>query len=398
MALITNSLGSNYSKQFVATSQRLLFSFWDYHHPMPQDELAAQLVAIFGKVPTLTYKGRHAITLAIKSLGIKPGQEVLTQAFTCWAVEEGIFDSGAKPIFVDIPNNSLNLTSKTLAQAFKKHPKAKAVLVQHTLGFPADIQKIKAFCKKNNLYLIEDLAHAFGAKDNQDRLLGTQSDAAAFSFGRDKIIDSVSGGGVISTKSIKTKISSVNDQQIVIDLLYPSLTSFIRNTGTLGKATHRLASKTPLLSTPISSPTKNPADLPSPHAQLTIQNLGHLKSQLAHRQQIAQIYIDSFKSNPHITSITQNNSIYLRFPILVNHRKKLVKQLSSRDIHLSDSWYKKPVEESKSASRTSYQTGSCPNAEALSQKILNLPTHINVTPKQARHISQTVNTLTKLNK
>ena len=68
-------------------------------------------------------------------------------------------------------------------------------MIQHTFGLPANINKISAICKEHGLTLIEDCAHCLGAEYNRQKL-GTFGKASFFSFGRDKIISSVSGGAV----------------------------------------------------------------------------------------------------------------------------------------------------------------------------------------------------------
>src|SRR5690606_31002986 len=95
------------------------------------------------------------------------------------------------------------LNIETLEKALKQNPKAKALIVQHTLGYPADIEAIASWCKKNKLVLIEDLAHSAFGQLEDGRLLGSFGDAIAFSFGRDKVIDSISGGAVCFKKDVE---------------------------------------------------------------------------------------------------------------------------------------------------------------------------------------------------
>ncbi len=83
------------------------------------------------------------------------------QAFTCNAVSNPIFWAGAKPIYVDI-DETYNMDPADLKN--KISSKTKAVIVQHTFGVPAQIEKIQEICKKNKLILIEDMAHALGSK------------------------------------------------------------------------------------------------------------------------------------------------------------------------------------------------------------------------------------------
>jgi len=72
----------------------------------------------------------------------------------------------------------------------------KAIMIQHTLGIPADIDAIRDICQRHHLLFIEDCAHALGASYKGQKC-GTFGDMAIFSFGRDKIISSVNGGALL---------------------------------------------------------------------------------------------------------------------------------------------------------------------------------------------------------
>lgn len=397
MNSIFNSLGSGYNQEFEQKSRSLLLTPWKWESTKSPDFLEALLKKRFKADQVyLTYKGRQAITLILKNLGLGQGDEVILQAFTCWAVEEGIRNAGCKPVFADIASDSLNPSVSTLIAAFKKSTKPRAVLIQHTLGIPADIKAIKAFCAKNNLLLIEDLAHSYGATDDSGVFLGTHADAVALSFGRDKVIDAVSGGAAIIKKSVKPKtvLAPTPKTQILIDLLYPTITKIIRITSTnfFGKVLHKILKKTPLLTTPIQSTTTGITSLPSPHATLTLLAMSHLDSQLQHRKEIAKVYFDGL-NNLQIPFVGNHDNInFLRFPVLVKDRGTLITYLKSSKYFIPDTWYKKPVDTGSLVSKIShYIKDSCPNAQNISEQIINLPTHINITPKQAAKLALLVN-------
>src|SRR3989344_6809428 len=123
--------------------------------------------------------GRSALLAILTCLQLPAGSQGLTQAFTCVAVPNSIIWAGLRPIFVDI-DKSLNIN---VADAQKKiTAKTKVLILQHTFGIPANIEKIADFCRKNKLIMIEDCAHALGAS-YQAKQLGTFGDAAFFSFG-----------------------------------------------------------------------------------------------------------------------------------------------------------------------------------------------------------------------
>ena len=394
MHSVFNSLGSNYDQHFISKSRQLLFSPWTWRSFKSAQELESLLKKQFvADTVYLTYKGRHAITLALQHLGIKQGDQVITQAFTCWAVEEGIRNSGAKPVFADTDSHSLNLSISTLIAAHKKAPEAKAVLIQHTLGFPAPIKAIKAFCQKNHLFLIEDLAHAYGTNDLGGVPLGTYADAVILSFGRDKIIDAISGGALTLKHQPASEpiIGNTPTSRIIIDLLYPPTTSLIRRThqAFIGKLIHRLLKKTPILTNPIQSTTFGITSLPAPHAQLALDAIANLQSQLEHRRQITKVYLEQLEIS---TFSTSTQAAPLRLPLLVPQRAALISHLKTYHFHIPDTWYKKPVETGSLTHTLSlYPKDSCPNAEKLSARIINLPTHINVSPAQAGKLALLVN-------
>lgn len=146
MKYIFNSLGSNYSFDFVMESLKLLVFRPKYY--VNNDKLAKYLQTYYKGVAFLFYKGRGAITSCLNGFSVREGDRVLIQAFTCLAVEEGVLASGSEPVFVDVGKKSLNMTLSNLKKAYKKHPKSKAVIVQHTLGYPADIEVISKWCEK----------------------------------------------------------------------------------------------------------------------------------------------------------------------------------------------------------------------------------------------------------
>ena len=108
--------------------------------------------------------GTAAIKIAFKALGVKHGDEVITQSFNFIATIEAILDCGAKPIITGI-NDGLNMPVKELPKLITK--KTKAVILVHMLGYSAEIDKIIKFCKKRKIPLIEDNCEAMGGTYNK---------------------------------------------------------------------------------------------------------------------------------------------------------------------------------------------------------------------------------------
>ncbi len=138
--------------------------------------------------------GTAAIKIALKALGVKSGDEVITQSFNFIATIEAILDCGAKPIITGI-NEGLNMPVKELSKLITK--KTKAVIVVHMLGYSAEIDKIIKFCKKKRIPLIEDNCEAVGGSFNGKKL-GTLSDIGIFSFDFGKTITTGEGGCILT--------------------------------------------------------------------------------------------------------------------------------------------------------------------------------------------------------
>lgn len=395
-----NSLGSNYSLAFVLDAFQRLWS----KNEESIGQLQKALQEKFGGTVFLFYKGRDAIEFAVRVVNPDSGEnsKILTQAFTCHAIEEGIVRAGATPEYVDLGEGALNPTGVTLDVADKKS--ARAVLVQHTLGVLAETQTISKWCHQHKIPLIEDLAQGFGGQG-----VGAEADIIICSFGRDKIIDAVAGGAVIFKRPKDIEKAQQLYQQVASDLpagvlqkdmSYPLLTWLIRQTHqyTVGKLLLYGAKLVGWLSSPVASPTKIMTKMPAAYAQLALRQLKHLEKQLAHRQKIALIYHQAFQTKNEAyralvtTDQIQKNS-NLRYPLWVAQPDKLAKKLVDQNIFVTDRWYRQPVDSGSLNQKTVYPLGSCPHAEQLAQHIINLPTHFGILQSDAERIAQAVKDL-----
>ncbi|MDD5710775.1 MAG: DegT/DnrJ/EryC1/StrS family aminotransferase [Candidatus Colwellbacteria bacterium] len=395
MKPIFNSLGSNYSFGFALKAVGSLF--------MPnigaQSALRQELGKRFGGEALLVYKGRDAIQCALEGFGIGQGDVVLTQAFTCCAIEEAILRTGAVPLFVDVEKGGLNLSVGGLRTAYAEAKHPKAVIVQNTLGVPADIEGIRRWCDENKLLLIEDLAQSVGAVSREGKALGLYGDVVVLSFGRDKVIDAVSGGAVIFRQpaSRKPKVNGKVGVGIIIkDMVYPILTWKIRKTHNflLGKVILRMFRDVGLMTSAVASSTKTAAPMPAPYARLALRQLRNLDRELTHRREISKAYLDYLDSkavgiliNPSVV----RNGANLRLPLWTENPDELLKYLKRKSIYLADRWYRSPVDCGRLSVKGTYKCGSCSNAEKLSEKIINLPTHTNVEKGDAIRIAKAIN-------
>ena len=154
--------------------------------------------------------GTLAIELALLSLNLKKGSEIIVPSKTYVATATSVFNVGLKPIFADIDLNSQNLSLKTIKDCFTK--KVKAIICVHLAGYPCEIEKIKKFCNKNKIFLIEDCSQAHGAF-YKGKSVGSFGNISTWSFCQDKIITTGGEGGMISTnsKKLRDKIWSLKD-------------------------------------------------------------------------------------------------------------------------------------------------------------------------------------------
>lgn len=153
-------------------------------------------VAKFLKVKycVATTSGTMAQYVAMKALGIKRNDEVITQAFTFVATAESIIECGAKVRFLDI-NNSYNLDPNLIEKNITK--KTRLIVPVSMLGNPCEMNRILKIAKKNKIKILEDACESFGAKYKK-KYLGTMGDVGVFSLDFQKIISTGEGGLIVT--------------------------------------------------------------------------------------------------------------------------------------------------------------------------------------------------------
>lgn len=152
--------------------------------------------------------GTDALHLALRALDIGPGDEVITTAFTFVATTEAIGIVGAKPVFVDINNDTFNIAAEKIENAIT--PKTKAIIPVHLYGQPCDMKVIMDIAKRYDLFVIEDCCQAIGAKLNE-QMVGSFGDVGCFSFFPTKNLGAMGDGGMLTTNS-----QLINDRVIAL--------------------------------------------------------------------------------------------------------------------------------------------------------------------------------------
>lgn len=140
--------------------------------------------------------GTLALDVALKGLGIGPGDEVVVTPRTFIASVSCVVNAGATPVFADVDFESGNITAKTIRQVLT--PKTRAVICVHLAGWPCDMDPIMALAKQHGLKVIEDCAQAHGAR-YKDRSVGSIGHVGAWSFCQDKIMTTGGEGGMVTT-------------------------------------------------------------------------------------------------------------------------------------------------------------------------------------------------------
>ncbi len=361
--------------------------------------------------PSISFaSGRQSLYAVLKALKIGEGDEVIIQAYTCIVVPHAVIWSGAKPVYADI-DGSLNIDVTSAERLLT--PRTKALIVQHTFGVPADMDSIMSFCKKHGLLLIEDCAHALGASYD-GKPVGTLGDAAIFSFGRDKIISSVSGGmatakdGLVAARLRSIQSSSPYQPRVRVlqNLLHPILVPFFTSLmplAGLGSLLLRMTQGIGLLNKVYTSqelasvpPEHKTEQLPEALANLALdQFTKDLANFNERREALVERYSAWLKAHP-AAGIEQavhpsSQPVHLRYALLTAASTEALTDAKQSGIVLGD-WYShvivpKPVDEDVLA----YKQGSCPKAESAAKRSINLPTHPRLSARQQRKILSWLN-------
>ena len=408
---ISISLSPNTEPDDVWLALKLIFQPWLWKNPSTSSGQVADLEEEFKKYLGVKYtisfnSGRSALMAILSSIALAKEDEVLLQAFTCNAAANPIIWSGLKPVYVDCNETTFNIDVEdlkrkiTLRQAQGKPPKV--LMVQHTFGLPAEMDEILEVCQRNNLILIEDCAHSLGVT-YKGKKVGTFGKAAFFSFSRDKVISSVYGGMVVTNDdSLAQKIKEFQEKAgfpsyfwIKQQLLHPILMNWLilptykilgkyllvlfQQLHILSKAVHRKEKQA-------EKPDYFPKRLPNALAILALNQLKKLEKFNNHRKEIAKFYHKELK-NTSFELPAEKEQIYLRFTIKHPRAHEIIKKAWKRNILIGD-WYECPIAPSDTKlDKMQYKIGSCPKAEKLARETLNLPTHINISDKEAKKIA-----------
>ena len=161
------------------------------------DAFESEVAAFLGvKYAIGVNSGTDALVVALRALGVGPGDEVITSPFTFFATAESVNAAGATPIFADVDPETFALRPDLAEAAIT--PRTRAIIPVHLFGHGADMTAFCDLARRRGLLLVEDVAQAFGGSI-QGRKLGTFGQAAAFSFFPSKNLGCLGDGGLVTT-------------------------------------------------------------------------------------------------------------------------------------------------------------------------------------------------------
>lgn len=348
----------------------------------------AKAVYLFGSA-------RSGLYALLKTLRLDQGSEVIITGFTCEVVSNAVIQAGLKPIYADINPSTFCMEPESLKQSITD--KSSVLIIQHTFGIPADIDTLIEIAKKHDLYVIEDCAVSLGSR-YKGRPTGTFGDAAIFSFELSKTITACRGGLLILNSDKKQIIEAmerfhrdVPEQNILYSsklLLQLGLSGILYKPymHMVGKYLIAILFKSGIFSestTDLERDGKMPPDyllkLSNAQANILIRQWKKLPFIFQRSKEIATFYDCKLNGERKIQApLIENYAIpnLIRYPILVENRTKWIRLFQENGVE-PGLWFTAPISSpATNHAKCCYEYGSCPKAEWVSDRIFNLPTHL----------------------
>ena len=370
-------LAANYSRK-----QRLLHTF-AVGKQSDIEDLKDFLRRKYDGRAILTKNGRSALTLALKH-NFEKGSHIIVNGFTCYAVIEAVKAAGMVPIFADINKKDLNFDTKTLdaalagsraivrdngsdlaSEARNDGPERSGlhgdltssdaapsgIIIQNSLGNPVDIEKIEKWAAENDIKIIEDLAHCAGINYADGREAGTVGVATVLSFGKDKSIDTISGGAVI----FRDKAPKIADPRIKPRLSDHLRERFYPMFGAMSRALTRI-------------------HLGGAFMRFLV--LTHLVQRSADNKLELNRKISKFEAKMALKQLQElKDEGPIRNFFLVKDREEVLRKLREAGYYFDGFWYEKPVSPARYYEKVEFPEESCPVAVEVANRIINVPTH-----------------------
>lgn len=280
--------------------------------------------------------GTDAIVIALESLGVESGDEVITSPYTFIATAEAIRRVGATPVYVDIDRETYNLDAKQVASAVTGH--TAAILAVNLFGVPCDLSSLRSICDRSGLYLVLDSAQAIGSQYGGDHL-NKYADATAISFYPSKLLGGIGDSGAILTDS-----KSIADHS-----------SAIRTHGSIDGNSYELRGYN--------------SRMDEIQGAVLSSKLRNIEEEIEIRYNQAWIYSNNLPDSISTPGESEGQRIARSvYTIETEDRDSLQRYLYLRGVE-SRIYYERPVNEHRA-----YLDGrSCANAREVSSKVLSLP-------------------------
>jgi dTDP-4-amino-4,6-dideoxygalactose transaminase len=303
--------------------------------------------------------GTDALVLALKALEIGNGDEVITTPFTFFATASCIHRVGAKPVFVDVKEDTFNIDPDQIEKAITKN--TKAIIPVHLFGQAAEMDKIMEIAKKHHLYVIEDNAQGIGCQYD-GKYAGTIADIGTLSFFPSKNLGCMGDGGMCLTQN---------------DDLAAKLKQ-LRVHGESPKYFHKWVGLN--------------SRLDSLQAAVLKVKLRYLQGWSDARRKNAQLYYELLKDVKEIklpTIHSKADTIYNQFTIVAENRDELMKELQAKEIGCAI-YYPLPLHVQECFAEVGQKEGNCPIAERLAKQVVSIPIYSELTEEQIRFVAETI--------
>lgn len=329
--------------------------------------------------------GTDALVLALKSIGIGQGDEVITTPFTFFATAEAISAVGGTPVFVDVNKDTFNIDTTKIEE--KITSKTKAIMPVHIFGQSADMDEINEIAKKHNLMVIEDACQAIGGK-YKGRKIGTLGDVACFSFFPTKNLGCAGDGGMIVTdndeiatiaRALRTHGSGENGQKAY---------NLLNNIEEEVQKADEGANDT------VYNPLKYYNYLIGYNTRLDAIQAAILNVKIkeidkwnAKRREIVKVYNEALQNNDLVTPVAKdyNEHVYHMYILQSENREEVLQKLKEAGI-ATGVYYPVPLHLQKVYKNLGYKEGDMPVAEYLSHRTFAIPVYPELNEEQVQYI------------
>jgi dTDP-4-amino-4,6-dideoxygalactose transaminase len=337
--------------------------------------------------------GTDALVIAMKALGIKEGDEVITTPFTFFSTAESISAIGAIPVFVDVNLDTFNIDVKKIEDKITKN--TKAIMPVHIFGQPADMDEILEIAKRYNLYVIEDACQAIGAEYKGEKV-GVLGDVACFSFFPTKNLGCAGDGGMIVTnndniatlaKALRTHGSGENGQKAYNLINGTNEKLDVSNSG----------------NDTVYNPLKYYNYLIGHNSRLDAIQAAILRVKLKEidkwndkRRENAEFYNAHINNEALVkpTEADERKHVYHMYILQSENREEILEYLKSKGI-ATGVYYPVPLHLQKVYKGLGYKEGDMPNTEYLSKRTFAIPMYAELTLDQKQYIVDTINSFNR---